>query len=284
MGRIFETGKRPVIEKISRRWKAQQLEELSYETVAKMNLNELVNVAGALQSLTRRRRKAIEKEGLFSHALDKFSASFAAEKAAGIKTANPFAHIIVKRKGVYELGANFSGVAGQARLLDTTMRYLDFVQSVTSTPAGIRSTNNSQDAMIFGTDENGNPLYSMGDDERKFFWQVVDEFRANPTSKVYDFYSFLDSGIIEMWRNPETRPDTLREAVDLVNKLNGGYIFDPESKTVKPVSEYQVGYRPYQGQYGGITNAQQRQNFDFLQAGRGDLTHAEPKRRKRNGR
>jgi len=283
MGRIFNTVKRPPIEKIKKRWKQQELEKLSYKDIAKMSLNELVNVTSALQSAVKRRKSAIKKEGLFSHALDKLESSFHAEQLAGIKT-SPFARITQKVDGILTLGPSFSGPAGQARLTDNALRYLDFMTSVTSTPAGIRGTNNAQDAAIFGVDEHGQPLYSMGDDERKFFWQVVDEFRANPTSKVYDYYSFLDSGIIQMWRNPETRPDTLQEAVDLVNKLSGGYFFDPATKTVRSVEDYQVGFRPYAGQYGGITNAQQRQNFDFLQAGRKDLTHAEPQKRKRNGR
>lgn len=285
MGRIFNTNKRPVVEKIKRRWKQAELEKLSYEDIAKMGLNELVNVTSALQSLVKRRKSAIKKEGLFSHALDKLEASFYAEQLAGIKT-SPFARITQKKDGILTLGQSFLGVAGQARLMDNALRYLDFVTSVTSTPEGIRRTNNSQDAMIFGVDEHGSPNYVMGDDERKFFWQVVDEFRANPTSKVYDYYSFLDSGIIQMWQNPETRPDTLEEAVSLVNRLTGGYFFDPATQTVKPVADYQVGFRPYAGLYGGITNAQQRQNFDFLQAGRKELTHAEPRRRKRkrNGR
>lgn len=281
MGRIFEGQNNPEIERIKRRWKAKELETVTYEQIAKMSLNELVNVTSALQSLVKRRKSAIKKEGLFSHALDKLESSFHAEQLAGIKT-SPFARITQRKNGVLRLGASFSGAAGVSRLMDSAMRYVDFITSVTSTPQGILSTNRSQDAQIFGVDEEGVPLYTMGDDERKFFWQVVDEFRANPTSKVYDYYSFLDSGIIQMWRNPETRPDTLQEAVDLVNKLSGGYFFDPETETVRGVSEYQVGFRPYAGKYGGITNAQQRQNFDFLTHGRKDLTHVEPPKRKRN--
>ena len=282
MGRIFDKGgKIPIIERIKRRWKQSELSKVTYEDIAKMSLNELVNVTSALQGLVKRRKSAIKKEGLFSHALDKLESSFHAEQLAGIKT-SPFARITRIKDGILTLGASFSGPAGVNRLMDNALRYLDFINSVTSTPQGILTVNRSQDTEIFGVDESGEPLYVLGDDERKFFWQVVDEFRANPTSKVYDYYSFLDSGIIQMWRNPETRPDTLQEAVELVNRLAGGSFFDPATKEVRDVSEYQVGFRPYAGLYGGKTNAQQRQNFDFLQAGRRDLTHAEPKRRKRD--
>lgn len=289
MGRIFDPGPKTV-QRTGKRWNQKALEKLTYNDIAKMGLDALVNVANALQGLVKRRKRSIKKAGLFSHALDKLEASFRAEQLAGIK-ASPFARITQKKDGETYLGPSFSGPAGVARLTDNAFRYLDFIQSMTSTVEGIKSVNSSQDSTIFGTADDGTPLYVMGDDERKFFWQVVDEFRANPTSKVYDYYSFLDSGIIEMWRNPETRPDTLQEAVNLVNQLAGGYIFDPENKAVLPVSEYRVGYRPYAGKYGGITNAQQRQNLDFLMNDRRDLTHAEPRlpksrqaRRNRNGK
>ena len=63
MGRIFNTNKRPVVEKIKRRWKQAELEKLSYEDIAKMGLNELVNVTSALQSLVKRRKSAIHIPG-----------------------------------------------------------------------------------------------------------------------------------------------------------------------------------------------------------------------------
>jgi len=275
LGRIFDSGQK-VVHRTGKRWNQKALERLNYNDIAKMALDELVNVASALQGLVKRRKSSIKKAGLFSHALDKLEASFRAEQLAGIK-ASPFARITRKKDGELILGASFSGAAGVARLTDNAFRYLDFIQSMTSTVQGIKSVNASQDSTIFGTNENGEPLYVMGDDERKFFWEIVDEFRANPTSKVYDYYSFLDSGIIEMWRNPETRPDTLQEAVNMVNQLAGGYFFDPDKKSVLPVSQYRVGYRPYAGKIGGVTNAQQRQNLDFLMNDRRDLTHAEPR-------
>ena len=58
------------------------------------------------------------------------------------------------------------------------IRIQQFFQSRTSTAAGARDVMREQDASIFGTDANGQPLYRMSKSQRDKYWELYEKFAS----------------------------------------------------------------------------------------------------------
>lgn len=268
MGRVFENSDIPLYP-VKRRWKQGEIMNLTDEQILRMSVNELVTLAKAAQGQVKRRMKPIREAGLYSYAFDKLQST--------VDGTGPFARITQKdrKTGEVRLGPSFLKKSGFQSLRMQVMHYKDFLNAKTSTVAGIEEVNRAQDVTIFGDYfDNSEDIPRLTDAERRLFWNVVDEFRANPTGRVRDFYSFLDTGIIQIWANPNTRPKTMEEAIAKVNELAPSYWLDKNTGTAMSTDDYQIGYRPYAGLWGGITNAGQRQDFDMWESKNPDVLSA----------
>lgn len=115
------------------------------------NLSQLRSMVTQARELYSKRKISLKKAKLsWSPALEKV-------EAAGV--------------GLHEV-KKMSAAALQAELI----RIQQFFQARTSTAAGAREVMREQDASIFGTDANGNPLYRMSKAQRDKYWELYEKF------------------------------------------------------------------------------------------------------------
>lgn len=96
-----------------------------------------------------------------------------------------------------------------------------FLTSETSTIAGIQNVNRRQDLMLFGANEEGNPLGTMTDEERKVFWALYDEFKLQDAT----LYALL------------TSKPTLRHLGVVTNNKDSNFWAELQKQAKKPAKK-----------------------------------------------
>lgn len=130
---------------------------------AKISKAQAQKIATTLLGYAITNMKAIEKSGLYSHALEGY-------KQSGGKFSLP--KKLSRAKAILEIA-----------------RLQRFLQSETSTPKGIRDVHREQDARIFGITKTGRPKRTMSEEQRKAYWAAYNEFREGDAYKQYRFMS-----------------------------------------------------------------------------------------------
>lgn len=199
-----------------KKWTVKDFKKLTPAKVGNMTTPELAHLVQTMQNRAKNAVSRIKKAGLFSYAVAKLG-DYAEESGLSIYKKIYFEN---KQTGAYYMRDDLA-VRAHAKLVNRALRLQGFFTSQTSTIRGIKKTNKLQNIAIFGKNKDtGNPLDTLTDEERELFWEMVDEFRTNPTGKLYDFYSIQDNGIIyEVWGDPNNRPKTLMEAIVRANEI-----------------------------------------------------------------
>lgn len=152
----------------------------------------------SLRAAFKRRMNTIQSSGHYSYALD------------------AYIHMDTNKRPIKSMTRN--------QMIAEIISYQKFFEAETSSVKGILNVNREQDIRIFGADENGNPRYTMSDDERQEFWSVYDEFIRQNRSLV----PWLSSGQIQQTlaemqldsrKNFYSKDDFTAQLTELKNRL-----------------------------------------------------------------
>lgn len=109
-----------------------------------------------------RKVSQFDNAGVFSHAVDKTSA-------------------IISNRSIKDMSYN-------ERIHELSV-YVDFLNAKTSTLKGAEEVNREQDIRIFGADAAGHAKRRMTDQQRKDYWDLIDEFASQKSTIVASFAS-----------------------------------------------------------------------------------------------
>lgn len=157
-----------------------------------MGQRERALVVESMRREVRARASEFNKRGLYSYGLESLKENLS---HIGVSTTK---QVITATKG---LGVDFRNRASE-RAINTTLlqafaqykQFFDPHETATSSVEGILEVNRQQDILIFGADNEGNPIKSMTTKQRRRMWAVVDAIRASDLINPADEYFYRSEG------------------------------------------------------------------------------------------
>ena len=226
-----------------------EIKSIPYEDINRMDAFQLTTLAEALQRQLRNRFRLLEKaekeEGLYSHAMYSFKASFE-EKDITVSRTNPitgerenvmyhvkpdfrmFARLRNRKERVQAESegrevAKPTKTVGELRHFITKAR--QFFSADTATPEGIRRVNAAQDEWLFSPT---GTLHHLTISQRKEFWALIDKFAAKYERDYYGFmYLAALNAAATFWVDQGGVIRDTDSAVDAIHKIVANEFPDP---------------------------------------------------------
>lgn len=158
---------------MARKPRYEQIAEIPIEEIAKLkakNPDDMKKLARYVNTLRRgfhARVKQIKKANLYSYAVE----------ARGERSK-------LKDIPASKITKGRDPSSARNALLSEFAKYQQFFEDKTSTVEGVLEANREQDKLIFGVDDEGNPLGTLNDKQRVEFWSAWSEFQNQNANLV----------------------------------------------------------------------------------------------------
>ena len=163
----------------------------------RMDTQQRAMVVEAMRLETNRRAREFKKAKLYSHGLAALKENL---QHIGVSTNKM---TISATKG---LGLDYRNRGSERAINGTLLQafgqykmFFNPAETATNTVEGIEQVNREQDRLLFGTDEQGNPVRSMTSSQRRKFWEIVDAIRASDLITPADEYFYRAEGFQQLF-------------------------------------------------------------------------------------